>query len=214
MLKEFWKCQHYALRMTQAGVERTPPMIWCRCGDGLDPGLTKGSSRWTVSCAQPKRNRPACTGPRSPRAVMMFLKIMIRVCYPLRFDALMMLLHNYTDTRASLSSMWSGVGIQLCLDCRLRTLFKRNSRTMEQCKVIWRSECGLVRQGELTILTERLARGAHWISNWLAKTISICYTHTMDMEIVGMLGERYDLSDPPQAHKLTAYIRQSPWLEF
>lgn len=32
-----------------------PPMIWCRCADGVLPGSTSGSMRSNVSCEQPKR---------------------------------------------------------------------------------------------------------------------------------------------------------------
>ena len=43
-------------------------MIWWRCGDGLEPGLTRGSKRWTDDCAHPKRSRPALTGAKRLRA--------------------------------------------------------------------------------------------------------------------------------------------------
>jgi hypothetical protein len=33
-----------------------PPMIWCVCGDGRMPGLTRGSARSTVSWEQAKRS--------------------------------------------------------------------------------------------------------------------------------------------------------------
>ena len=50
----------------------TPPMIWWRCGDGLEPGLTRGSRRWTDDCAHPKRNKPALTGANRLRAATIF----------------------------------------------------------------------------------------------------------------------------------------------
>lgn len=35
--------------------ERTPPMIWCRCGDGVIPGFTSGSTRSITSCEHENR---------------------------------------------------------------------------------------------------------------------------------------------------------------